>query len=264
MALLFQPRSRAVHVLMFAVLGAGVVASAVQGQSPAPAPAKAASSLVPDPDDGGLTLPEGFRAVVVADALKNGDVTGAIRFLAVAANGDVYVKTAKGGIIALRDTNGDGCADVKETFGEGGGSGIACATAISYHSSTSAVYRYKLTPGELVPTSTQELVVSGLSRRAAAQLQVLRLRAGRPALRRGRLSLQCLRRTQGPRPGGQGRGPDGVPEDARRLVALRSQQAQPDPGRRLPLLDRPSPHVVHRLEPGLEELLRACRWGATT
>ena len=164
MALLFQPGSRAVHVLMFAVLGAGAVASAVQGQS-SPAPAAKAgtvASLVPDPDDGGITLPEGFRAVVVADALKNGDTTGAIRFLAIAANGDVYVKTGLGGIIALRDTNGDGRADVKETFGEGGGSGIALRDGYLYSSTTSAIYRYKMTPGELVPKGAPELVVSGL------------------------------------------------------------------------------------------------------
>jgi glucose/arabinose dehydrogenase len=164
MALLFQPGSRAVPVLMFAVLGAGAVGSTVQGQSAAPAAPKAATaaSLVPDPDDGGIKLPEGFRAVVMADALKSGDVTGAIRFLAVAPNNDVYVKTGKGGIIALRDTNGDGRADVKETFGEGGGSGIALHDGWLYHSTTSAIYRYKLTPGELVPKGTSELVVSGL------------------------------------------------------------------------------------------------------
>src|SRR6266487_3279803 len=84
MALLFQTSSRAVHILLFAALGAGAATSMVQDQSAAPA--KAASALVPDPDDGGITLPEGFRALVVADALhtKDPDTTGAIRFLAVA------------------------------------------------------------------------------------------------------------------------------------------------------------------------------------
>src|SRR5258706_10630485 len=55
MALLFQPGSRAVPLLVFAVLGAGGVVSAVQGQSPAPAPPRAAA-LAADPDDGGITL----------------------------------------------------------------------------------------------------------------------------------------------------------------------------------------------------------------
>src|SRR5437867_4146365 len=61
----------------------------------------------PDPDDGAIKLPPGFRALVVADDL------GPLRFMTVAPNGDVYVKTRKEGIIALRDTNGDGRADQK-------------------------------------------------------------------------------------------------------------------------------------------------------
>jgi mono/diheme cytochrome c family protein len=79
MALLFQPRARAVRVLIFAVLGAGALASAVHGQPP-PAPAAraaTAASLAPDPDEGGIKRPEGFRAVMVADALKNGDAAPA-------------------------------------------------------------------------------------------------------------------------------------------------------------------------------------------
>ena len=52
----------------------------------------------PDPDDGAIHLPSGFRALVVADNL------GSLRFMAVAPNGDIYVKTMKEGIVALRDT----------------------------------------------------------------------------------------------------------------------------------------------------------------
>src|SRR6185503_14047408 len=211
MALLFQPGPRALPVLMFGVLGAGGVASAVHGQSPTPAGAASTAKLAADPDDGGITLPEGFRAVVVADALKNGDVTGAIRFLAVAANGDVYVKTGRGGIIALRDTNGDGRADVKETFGEGGGSGIALRDGYLYSSTTSAIYRYKMTPGELVPKVAPELVVSGLP--DERQHNSKSFAFGPDGLLYVEvLSLQLLRRSQGPRPRGEGRGPDGVPE----------------------------------------------------
>src|SRR5215475_2825095 len=76
-------------------------------------PAALAAPPSPDPDDGGIKLPAGFRALVVADNL------GQLRFMAVAPNGDIYAKTREGGIIALRDTNGDGRAEVKETFGSG-------------------------------------------------------------------------------------------------------------------------------------------------
>ena len=69
-----------------------------------------------DPGNGGLTLPAGFCAKVVADNL------GAARNLVVAANGDVYISVRSGPrapgqppqpgfISALRDTDGDGTLD---------------------------------------------------------------------------------------------------------------------------------------------------------
>jgi glucose/arabinose dehydrogenase/cytochrome c5 len=110
----------------------------------------------PDADDGGISLPPGFRAVVLADNL------GKLRFIAVGPSGDVYVKVRDGGIIALRDADGDGRAETKQTFGSGGGSGIAVRDGWLYHSSDSAVYRYRLTAGQLVPKGPQETIVSGL------------------------------------------------------------------------------------------------------
>jgi glucose/arabinose dehydrogenase/cytochrome c5 len=111
---------------------------------------------LPDPDDGAIKLPAGFRALVVADNL------GPLRFLTVAANGDVYVKTREVGIIALRDADNDGRAEMKEAFGSGGGTGIAWRSDWLYYSTNSAVYRYRLTPGELTPEGKPEVVVKGL------------------------------------------------------------------------------------------------------
>src|SRR5207247_3432486 len=64
-----------------------------------------------DPGDGDITLPEGFCAVVAADQV------GSPRHLAVAANGDLFValesrRSGPPGVLALRDTTGDGKADV--------------------------------------------------------------------------------------------------------------------------------------------------------
>src|SRR5213594_812379 len=75
-----------------------------------------------DADNGGITLPAGFCAVVVADQV------GAPRHLAVAPNGDLFVAMAgrrggTGGILALRDTSGDGKADVQQSIGSEGGTG---------------------------------------------------------------------------------------------------------------------------------------------
>src|SRR5258705_13073382 len=60
-----------------------------------------------DANNGGITLPQGFCAAVVADNV------GAARHLVVTQNGDLFVQTRDlngqtGGVIALRDTNGDG------------------------------------------------------------------------------------------------------------------------------------------------------------
>jgi len=82
--------------------------------------------------------------------------------MTVAPNGDIYVKTLEKGIIALRDTDGDGRADVKQEFGSGGGTGIALHEGWLYHSTDDAIYRYRLKPGELVPTSKPETIVHQL------------------------------------------------------------------------------------------------------
>ena len=116
----------------------------------------------PDADNGGILLPPGFRALVVADNLVADRRGDALRFIAVAPNGDVYGRSARNGIFALRDTDGDGRLDEKKEFGRGGGTGIAFHNGWLYYSSNSAVYRYRYKPGQLVPEGEPELIVSGL------------------------------------------------------------------------------------------------------
>lgn len=122
---------------------------------------------VPDADDGAINLPPGFRALVVADNLVAGrkvnNSPDKLRFITVAPNGDVYAKLHHGQILALRDTDGDGRADVIREFGPGdGGTHLMFHDGYLYHSSRTAVYRYKYTPGELVPSSPLEVVVRDL------------------------------------------------------------------------------------------------------
>jgi glucose/arabinose dehydrogenase len=144
-------------VLLSVLISCAVLAQTAP-RSPLPAP---------DPDDGGITLPQGFRALVVADNLvvnrKVGDTAEHLRGIAVAANGDIYAKGRSGSIFALRDADSDGRAEVIKEFGPGdGGTHIAFHDGWLYHSSRTAVYRYKYTPGELVPTSELQTVVSKL------------------------------------------------------------------------------------------------------
>ena len=92
--------------------------------------------------DSPLQLPEGFRAVVVADSV------GKARHLAINSKGDIYVKLAAlkdgKGIIYLRDTNGDGKADEQTAFGDYAGTGMYIRDNYLYASSNEAVYRYRL------------------------------------------------------------------------------------------------------------------------
>ena len=106
-----------------------------------------------------LQLPEGFQVTVVADNL------GAARHIAVRKNGDVFValRTLKDGcgIVGLRDTDGDGTADLIRRFGEYAGTGIAVRGDFLYFASDLAVYRYRLRPTELVPESDPETIIEG-------------------------------------------------------------------------------------------------------
>jgi glucose/arabinose dehydrogenase/cytochrome c5 len=125
-----------------------------------------AAAPAPDADNGGITLPPGFRALVFADNLvverKVNNRSNNLRFIAVAPNGDVYAKTKRGSLLALRDTDGDGRADVVKEFGSGGGSGLLLHDGWLYHSTDKDVFRYKYTPGELVPSGEPEPIVVDL------------------------------------------------------------------------------------------------------
>ena len=147
----------------FLVLAAGLAPAPCHAE----ASAKAAALPTPDPDDGGINLPPGFRAFVYADNLVVGKRVGntgeRLRALAVAPNGDVYAKGKVGKIWALRDTNGDGRADEIKEFGPGdGGTHIMFHAGWLYHSSRTAIYRYKYTPGELVPSGEMQTIVHQL------------------------------------------------------------------------------------------------------
>jgi len=113
-----------------------------------------------DPDNGGIQLPPGFCALVVADNL------GPARHIMIAPNGDAYVtlqgRGEKGGVVALHDSKGDGKFDVKEHFGQISLTGIALRNGYLYVAGFNTVQRYKMTPGQLKPSGEAETVVSGL------------------------------------------------------------------------------------------------------
>jgi len=126
-----------------------------------------------DPDNGGLMLPQGFCAQVVADNL------GPTRHLAVSPRGDVYtVLAARGGpfgpppsgppenaVIGLRDANGDGKLEQVQKFGPGlNGTGVLWNNGYLYVGSNTQVARFKMDGNALVPAGQAEVIVDDLPR----------------------------------------------------------------------------------------------------
>jgi glucose/arabinose dehydrogenase len=126
-----------------------------------------------DADNGGITLPQGFCAQVVADNL------GPTRHLAVAPNGTVYTVLAQGGgplaapptgpqppaVIALRDADGDGKLEQQERFGPGlQGTGMAIQNGYLYVGSNTSVVRFKLEANALAPKGDPEVIIGDLPR----------------------------------------------------------------------------------------------------
>jgi Glucose/sorbosone dehydrogenases len=112
-------------------------------------------------DSTAISLPKGFRSVVVATNL------GKARHITVAANGDVFVKLERlkdgKGIYRLHDTNGDGKADDISGFGNYVGTGIAIKNGYLYASSNSEVYRYRIDEQQgKVDEKSEQKIVTGL------------------------------------------------------------------------------------------------------
>jgi glucose/arabinose dehydrogenase len=117
--------------------------------------------------EAGIVLPTGFSAKLFAE----GFVTP--RHIVVNDNGDVYVTIRSGqakfrrtneagGVVALRDTNGDGMADMVEKFATPDiDTGLALYDNHIYFSSMTTVYAVELGDG-LVPTANIEVVLEQL------------------------------------------------------------------------------------------------------
>jgi glucose/arabinose dehydrogenase len=161
--------------LVLLVAAAGSITGCTQPKSEtAAAPVPAATAPKACPGDAGITLPAGFCASIFADNL------GHARHLAVAPNGDVYVNTwssmytmmknAPGGyIVALRDADHDGRAEMVERFGTvhqdgkpGGGTGIAVRDGALYVEVDNKIVSYAIGAEGLVPKSQPQTIVTGL------------------------------------------------------------------------------------------------------
>jgi glucose/arabinose dehydrogenase len=117
------------------------------------------TKLQADENNGGITLPEGFKGLVVMENLGHG------RHIAIHKNGDIYMALEKPengkGIVAIRDEDGDGKGDLIRYFGNFAGTGINIYNGYLYFAADTAVLRYQFIEGQLVPDTLPELVVGG-------------------------------------------------------------------------------------------------------
>jgi glucose/arabinose dehydrogenase len=146
---------RAGQLLAAAILGPLTLIGTASGQTER----LGLDDATPVDEDAGIRVPEGFDAQIFAEGV------GRARHVAVRDNGDVFVAlrrpTQGGGVVALRDENGDGAADRSAYFGDHAGTGLAIHDGFLYASSDDAIYRYALPEDGLAPAGPPETVVEG-------------------------------------------------------------------------------------------------------
>ncbi|MEJ0039506.1 MAG: PQQ-dependent sugar dehydrogenase [Gammaproteobacteria bacterium] len=156
----------------FVLVGSSVAIACISG---APSLVHAAEPPVRcAPDNGGITLSPGFCATVFADNI------GHARHLVVAPDGTVYVNTWSGVyygnvpplpggfLVALKDADGDGRAEINQRFGDSakqgsaGGTGIALYNGALFAEQNDKIIRYALSAGGPVPKGAPETILSGM------------------------------------------------------------------------------------------------------
>jgi len=122
---------------------------------------KPVGDVIPDADNAGLKLPDGFGALKVAE-------TGAkARHLVVTPQGDIYVKLARpnkeGKSILVLHEAPNGKAELKSSFGNYGGTEVALKNGYLYASSNTEVFKYKVNDkNEVINPDQPEKIVTGL------------------------------------------------------------------------------------------------------
>lgn len=141
------------------------------GAAPDSTQARTAAAALPEcaPDNGGIQLPNGFCALIVANGFAP-EGTNA-RHLQVAADGTIYASVQgkkdaetpaeRGGVAAMRDTNGDGKIDTTAWFGPEGGTGLVLKDGYLYFGTNTAILRYRMGDA-MLPVSGPDTLVQGL------------------------------------------------------------------------------------------------------
>jgi glucose/arabinose dehydrogenase len=172
----FTPPARALGLTLGLALFAGACSSGDKAAAGAAdsATIAAATANACTGDNAGLTLPAGFCATVFADSVTHG------RHVVVASNGDVYItlegttpsdekeisgvasQEQKAAVVALRDTNRDGRADIVARLAGTGNTGVGLANGYLYVDEGTRIVRFARPDSQLLPTAKAEVVVQGI------------------------------------------------------------------------------------------------------
>ena len=179
--------------MRFLVLTMTAVATIALGRSVGPASAAPPADCAAD--NAGLQLPPGFCVALFAD-----DLPGA-RQMEVAPNGDVIVglratrvnnQPVSGGIIVLRDANGDDKAERRGTkFGDSSTTTVALRGNNLYAETGRAIVRYRLQGGALNPTSAPDTIVGGLPGDRSHTAKTFAIQGGNIYVNHGSPSNAC-------------------------------------------------------------------------
>lgn len=165
------------------------------GRAVASTEAPAAPSTPPDvacaPDDGGIALPDGFCATVFAEDL------GRPRHMAIRHDGTMFVMVRPGrdgeagGLVALRDEDGDGVAERRADIDASGGTGVAVDGEWVYFAPDDGVMRVRVPTGGLEPAGEPEAIVTGLPSQGSHSAKSIALSGGRVFVNIGAPSNSC-------------------------------------------------------------------------
>jgi hypothetical protein len=155
---------RSMSALVVAALAS--LAACAADDSPALAVASQAAASCGSQADS-LTLSNGSCAILPAGTIDR------VRQAVVTASGDAYVALAdpQGGVLALRDADGDGVLETQLRFGPGGGTGMALHADVLYFGQDTRVLSWNLAnlpSGDLKPHLQPITIVSGMPAAGAA------------------------------------------------------------------------------------------------
>jgi glucose/arabinose dehydrogenase len=179
-----------IRLLALTLAAAATVSLGRFSLSPAPTPPINCS-----PDNAGLKLPAGFCATLFADSLIQA------RQMDVAPNGDVIVgirasrannAPVPGGIVILRDRDGDGRADTRSAkFGDSSTTTVRLLGDALYAETGRSIVRYRLPAGALSPVGAPDTIVGGLPGDRAHTAKTFALHNGQLYVNHGSPTNAC-------------------------------------------------------------------------